>query len=303
MSNIILFGDCRESLRTFATLGMQAQTCVTSPPYFGLRDYDRDGQIGLEKTVEEYVEHLVEVFRCVRDVLRDDGTLWLNLGDSYAGGRGGARDPERWPKQSRNNRGAVVGSKDHTGFKDKQLLMVPARVAMALQADGWYLRQEIIWAKPNPMPESVKDRCTKSHEKIYLLAKSPTYYFDSEAIEEPTVEATRSRMRQNIASQRGSDAVPGKRNGTMKAVGNGVMRKKRDVWTVNVAKYRGAHFAVFPPALIEPCILAGSKAGDTVLDPFMGSGTTAAVAVKHGRSYLGCELNKDYDVMQQERLK
>jgi DNA modification methylase len=281
MPNLIKFGDCREIMRFYAELGLQARTCVTSPPYYGLRDYGHAGQIGLEQTPDDYIAAMVEVFRCVRDVLTDDGTLWLNLGDSYASDT------------------SVGRGKRTTGLGNKQLLMMPARVAIALQSDGWYLRQEIIWHKPNPMPESVTDRCTKSHEKIYLLAKQPKYYFDAEAIREP---AKWERW--------GAQTENKKHSGTAKHLGNKTIdelpirdtKNKRDVWAIPTRGYPGAHFATFPPALIEPCVLAGSALGDAVLDPFMGSGTTAQVALMHGRQYLGCELNEDYRILQDQRL-
>ncbi len=295
--NKIEFGDCRDTMRRWASEGVKAQMCVTSPPYFGLRDYGHEGQIGLEQTPEEYITAMVEVFRCVRDVLADDGTLWLNIGDTYGAG--------------------------------KQLLGIPWRVALALQSNGWVLRQDIIWHKPNPMPESVRDRCTKAHEYMFLLSKSERYFYNAEAIAQPLAETSKARLAQpNIANQRGSDRVPGKTNGNMKAVGprfggnkygddgreesrtksgnewKGESGKanRRSVWTVATRPYKGAHFATFPPALIEPCILAGSRPGDIVLDPFMGSGTTAAVSLQHGRQYLGCELNPEYSVLQQQRI-
>jgi DNA modification methylase len=245
-----------------------AQTCVTSPPYFGLRDYGHDGQIGLEQSLDEYVAALVSVFAEVRRVLADNGTLWVNLGDSYG--------------------------------KNKQLLGIPWRVAFALQSDGWYLRSEVIWNKPNPMPESVTDRLTKSHETIFLLAKNEQYFYDHEAIKEP---ATYTDNRHNTGRQ----TYNGKR-----AENDGLLqqsfvtvtdtRNKRSVWTVTVRGYKGAHFATYPPALIEPCVLAGSQEGDTVLDPFSGSGTTGEVALLHNRNYLGVELNPDYADISVERI-
>jgi DNA modification methylase len=287
------FGDCRETMRRWAADGVKVQTCVTSPPYFGLRDYGHEGQIGLEPTPEAYIAAMVEVFRCVRDVLADDGTLWLNLGDSYARdlGKGGSgpggkntaysgayTDAARIRSEAKGSSDGKVGRGDRApvrvggkGLKHKDLIGIPWMLAFALRADGWYLRQDIIWHKPNPMPESVRDRCTKAHEYIFLLSKSERYYFDSEAI-------------------------------TEKAVGSGETRNRRSVWTVTTKPYKGAHFATFPPDLIEPCILAGSRQGDVVLDPFMGSGTTAQVAVQHGRQYLGCELNPSYEPLQRSRL-
>jgi DNA modification methylase len=329
-TDTIAFGDCRTIMRKWAEEKVTVQTCITSPPYFGLRDYGHEGQLGLEETPDQYVSAMVEVFRCVRDVLADDGTLWLNLGDSYAAQRGGTQMPAETLAGGMHGKGGddsfrgrqIISAKTENaqetspsrnnpvahrncrafGLKHKDLIGIPWRVAFALQADGWYLRQDIIWHKPNPMPESVTDRCTKAHEYLFLLSKSERYYFDSEAIKEPVSASTQSRLAQDVKNQKGSDRVPGKTNGTMKAVGNGESRNRRSVWSVNVRPYKGAHFATFPPALIEPCILAGSKADDTVLDPFMGSGTTAAVAQRLGRHYLGCELNESYRPLQTERL-
>jgi DNA modification methylase len=333
--NIIEFGDCRETMRRWAAEGIKAQTCVTSPPYFGLRDYGHEGQIGLEQTPEEYIKAMVEVFRCVWDVLEDDGTLWLNIGDSYAGsgkGRNADGTHQEGGKQG-TNKGTILGSlikTDAPECKPKDLIGIPWMLAFALRADGWYLRQDIIWHKPNPMPESVQDRCTKAHEYIFLLSKSQKYYFDNEAIAEPLAASSVARLAQpTLAQQAGSDRVPGKTNGNMKAVGPRFggnkygdddseksrtksgnewagnetgRRNKRSVWTVTTKPYKGAHFATFPPDLIEPCILAGAPAGGVVIDPFMGSGTTAAVALQHGRQYLGCELKPEYGPLQQNRI-
>ena len=321
---MILNGDAIEMLKTLEDKSVNC--CVTSPPYFGLRDYGVDGQLGLEQTPEEYVENIVSVFREVKRVLKDDGTLWLNLGDSYAGGGNNRGNNSPLSKVQQGNRGAVGQCSDHAknirtieGVKRKELIGIPWRVAFALQADGWYLRQDIIWAKPNPMPESVRDRCTKSHEYIFLLSKNPKYYFDAAAIAEPVAESTKKRLAQDIENQHGSDRVQGKTNGPMKAVaprygGNkytkdpdvfnrtksGRMyeyhdkRNKRDVWTVSTKPFKGAHFAVFPPDLIRPCILAGSPKDGIVLDPFFGSGTTGMVAKEEGRDYIGIELNPEY---------
>lgn len=300
--NLIEFGDCRDTMRRWAEQGVKAQMCVSSPPYFGLRDYGHEGQIGLEQTPEQYIAAMVDVFRCVRDVLADDGTLWLNIGDSYASGGRAYRAPDA--KDGKNGR--VTGSfrpADPEGVKPKDLIGIPWILAFALRADGWYLRQDIIWHKPNPMPESVKDRCTKAHEYVFLLSKSERYFFDSDAVAEPVAASTVERLSQpTLHQQEVSARVPGKTNGNMKAVGNIEKRNRRSVWTVATRPYKGAHFATFPPALIEPCILAGSRPGDTVLDPFMGSGTTAAVALQHGRQYLGCELNAEYGALQAERI-
>lgn len=472
--NEILFGDCREIMRRWAEQGVKAQMCVTSPPYFGLRDYGVDGQIGLEQTPDEYVAKMVEVFRAVRDILADDGTLWLNLGDSYTSGNRGYRAPDKMNPA----RAMGVRPKTPEGLKPKELIGIPWRVAFALQqpyervrikdridrawlaalidgegcitalecksghgsgnsyppilqvrmcdpepiircceitgygkespkqeppsqggqrgsyqwcihgrkaADilaeiypyllvkrkqavvaynlqtvrdsyepkrgakipedalakqllcreilqklnarenvdlpswmvepriavepGWYLRQDVIWHKPNALPESVRDRCTKAHEYIFLLSKSPKYYFDAEAIKEPAVggQTGRAASFKREGSKR-AQAIPGQTVGTHRAdredvAYNGESRNKRSVWTVATKPYNGAHFATFPLALIEPCILAGSRPGDIVLDPFMGSGTTAEVAILHGRQYLGCELNEEYRGLQEARIR
>lgn len=276
--NNIEFGDCREIMRRWANDGVKAQTCVTSPPYFGLRDYGHKGQIGQEQTPEEYIKSMVDVFCCVWEILADEGTLWLNIGDSYA-------------------------NTNCNGLKPKDLIGIPWMLAFALRANGWYLRQDIIWHKPNPMPESVRDRCTKAHEYIFLLSKSQKYFFDAESIKEPVTTSSIARLSQpKLKEQKGSDRVPNKTNGNMKAVGQLDVRNRRSVWTVATRPYKGAHFATFPSALIEPCILSGSNIGDIVLDPFMGSGTTAAVAIKHGRQYFGCEINHEYKKLQDDRL-
>lgn len=317
--NTTEFGDCRAIMRRWAEIGVRVQTCVTSPPYFGLRDYGVDGQIGSEKTPQEYVDTLVETFRAVRDVLADDGTLWLNLGDSYAGSWGNQGRKEHRGKQRPiraemvqqvldgryPTKGTKTGSLKNTpGLKNKDLIGIPWRVAFALQADGWWLRQEIIWSKPNPMPRPDRDRCVTSHEHIFLLSKRQKYHFDYRAIQEPVAVSTISRLAQkNLPNQIGSARAVGKTNGNLKAVGNGVLRNRRSVWNVVKQGFKGAHFATFPPDLIKPCILAGSRPGDIVLDPFMGSGTTAGVALKHGRAYLGCELNPAYGDLHAERIR
>jgi DNA modification methylase len=323
--DLILFGDCRETLKKFDE---KARVCVTSPPYYGLRDYGtatwiggdpncnhrrdtkvkpencitghknhdtmlgvgdaiyksvcekcgairQDSQIGLEETPEEYVKEMVKVFRLVRDNLTDDGTLWLNIGDSYYNYRPGKG--QSYPKQSVsktkqdlpdecNKRGSKL-----EGLKEKDLIGIPWLLAFALRQDGWYLRQDIIWHKPNPMPESVRDRCTKSHEYIFLFSKSKNYYFDVDAIKESTTD------------------------------GKG-LKRKRSVWKVNTKPYKEAHFAVFPQELIEPCILSGSEEGDIILDPFMGSGTTAMVSKSLNRHYIGCELSEDYGDLISQRV-
>jgi DNA modification methylase len=313
--NKIEFGDCRDTMRRWASEGVKVQTCVTSPPYFGLRDYGHEGQIGLEQTPEQYITAMVEVFRCVKDVLADDGTLWLNIGDSYARQGGKHSDqPRNWDGREKDP-GAMHATRhvDNLGeqYKPKDLIGIPWMLAFALRADGWYLRQDIIWHKPNPMPESVRDRCTKAHEYIFLLSKSEKYFFDSEAMKEPATSGSAGTVRKNqprkmnatplYQSNRGGHKQEPMKQGAMGIPEDG-MRNRRSVWTVATRPYKGAHFATFPTALIEPCILAGSRPGDIVLDPFMGSGTTAAVSLQHGRQYLGCELNPEYGPLQQERI-
>jgi len=267
MKDTILFGDCRETL---SQIDEKVRMCVTSPPYYGLRNYgDESNQIGLEDTPEEYINNLVNIFHSVRNCLTDDGTLWVNIGDSYYNYRPGkgqalVKQTVSANKQDLPDKCARRGNKLE-GLKEKDLIGIPWMLAFALRADGWYLRQDIIWNKPNPMPESVRDRCTKSHEYIFLLSKNQNYYFDVDVIKEPT-------------------------------------RRKRSVWNINKKPYKGSHFAVFPPELITPCILAGSEKNDIVLDPFMGSGTTAMVARDLGRHYIGCELHEEYNDLIQQRV-
>ena len=304
----IITGDCIETMRRMSAGSVH--TCVTSPPYFGLRDYGHDGQIGLEPTPDEFVAALVAVFREVRRVLRDDGTLWLNLGDSYAGGVYSNHDVngEKWKKEMNGDKRRSRQQDQRKalaplGIKPKDLIGIPWRVAFALQADGWYLRQDIIWHKPNPMPESVRDRCAKAHEYVFLLSKSSRYYFDAEAIKEPVAASTVSRLAQpTLANQAGSARVPGKTNGNMKAVGDGETRNRRSVWTVTTKPFKGAHFATFPPDLIEPCVRAGAPLGGTVLDPFGGAGTTGLVAKMNYRNAVLCELNPEYAEMARARI-
>jgi DNA modification methylase len=309
----ILVGDVRQRLSDIVDGSVQC--CVTSPPYWGLRDYGNGGQIGLEQTPDGYVAELVAVFREVRRVLRDDGVLWLNLGDSYAGsGKGpagnlGATHVERHMEHKHS---AIVPE----GLKPKDLVGIPWRVAFALQSDGWYLRQDIIWAKPNPMPESVKDRCTKSHEYLFLLTKSNRYYFDDLAIAEPaTTKPGATWAERKAAGATAGNVIVGHetRNGTQRVVhGKGVtsnltrqdgLRNKRSVWTINTKPFRGAHFAVMPEALVEPCVLASTRPNDLVLDPFTGSGTVAVVALKHGRNFIGTELNPEYAEIAKNRIE
>jgi DNA modification methylase len=351
--NKIEFGDCRETMRRWKDQGIKAQTCVTSPPYYGLRDYGTakweggdnscehsismptkwndpkrgisvlrpetahrggtsshchkcgatriDSQLGLEETPEEYIKAMVEVFRCVWDVLEDDGTLWVNIGDSYCNSNGFARASAEYQREGRNNMPANDRKLDklhETGLKTKDLIGIPWMLSFALRADGWYLRQDIIWHKPNPMPESVQDRCTKAHEYIFLLSKSQKYYYDNESIKDPVKQdwGTRDRTDGKYHNE-GSGLQP--HGGLEKSY---EMANKRSVWTVNTKPYAGAHFAVFPTELIEPCIMAGAPVGGVVLDPFMGSGTTAQVAQHLGRQYLGCELNSAYKPLQDKRI-
>ena len=306
----ILIGDCRNLLREMAEKSVH--TCVTSPPYFGLRDYGMDDQIGLEQTPEAFVAEMVAVFREVKRVLRDDGTLWLNLGDSYASYRDGKATPDTTrgdsegtlvPKGSAKNRMASTFA--GSSIKHKDLIGIPWRVALALQADGWYLRQDIIWHKPNPMPESVTDRCTKAHEYIFLLSKSPQYYFDHEAIKEKSngwpIGGAKSRGKTNYAIASGVNVSP-QRDSNGGLGGDGETRNKRSVWTVTTKPFKGAHFATFPPDLIEPCILAGCPEGGTVLDPFGGAGTTGLVASNHNRNSILCELNPKYAQLALDRI-
>ncbi len=363
--NKIKFGDCRETMRQWAQEGVKAQMCVTSPPYYGLRDYGtgkwiggdpncshkrdskfseatitghknmagavgdgiyksvcpkcgavrEDLQLGLEETPEEYIANMVDVFRCVKDILADDGVLWVNIGDSYAnsgvmnpGGHKGLADAkERYDGVKRNpeNESRMNNSLNPVrrslseGIKQKDLIGIPWMLAFALRADGWYLRQDIIWHKPNPMPESVQDRCTKAHEYIFLLSKSQKYFYDANAIKEDatsTDESNRNRDDSKLNNTPGRTRMAGLTTNHYES------RNKRSVWSIPVKPYSGAHFAVFPEELIEPCIMAGSRVGDVVLDPFMGSGTTAQVAQNLGRKYLGCELNPEYEALQNKRL-
>jgi len=360
---MIIIGDVRTALSEVEDESIQ--TCITSPPYWGLRDYGtssweggdencehikdesktksfgnpnfnenrpsreatktkgfyyenecgdcgavrKDSQIGLEQSPDEYVAELVAVFREVRRVLKDDGTLWLNLGDSYSGS-GKGRNPDGtvhvsalMAKQG-TSAGTIMGAISTRvvpdGLKPKDLIGIPWRVAFALQADGWYLRQDIIWAKPNPMPESVTDRCTKSHEYIFLLSKSRKYFYDNEAIKEPAQNwGTRDRSEM----RGGTDDPKLKHHGLEgKESEENPQRNKRDVWTINTQGYSGAHFAVMPEALVEPCILAGSRGGDTVLDPFTGSGTVGLVALRYGREFIGVELNPEYAAIAKHRM-
>lgn len=305
--NKIEFGDCREIMRKWASQGVKAQTCITSPPYYGLRDYGHEGQIGHEDTPEEFIQKLVEVFRCVWDVLKDDGTLWVNIGDSYCNSNGFARASPEYQREGRNNMPANDRNLDKlhaTGLKTKDLIGIPWMLAFALRADGWYLRQDIIWSKTNPMPESVQDRCTKAHEYIFLLSKSQKYFYDNESIKEKSIHAGEQRSfnsPKKAMRNVGGKVSTGNEHPDALPVEVSELKNKRSVWTVNPKPYAGAHFAVFPEELIEPCILAGAPVGGIVLDPFMGSGTTAQVAQDLGRQYIGCELNPEYGKLQKKR--
>ena len=310
----LVCGDSRSVLQTLPENSVHC--CVTSPPYFNLRDYGVNGQIGIEETPETYINALVEVFREVRRVLRPDGTAWVNIADTYAANRTYQLHDTRGTKDHTDSK----GSKVPTGCKPKDMIGIPWMLAFALRDDGWYLRQDIIWQKPNCMPESVKDRCTKSHEHIFLLSKSPQYYFDAEAISEPIAESSKKRFMQDIERQTGSNRQPGKTNGAMKAAmprfGRGkdgeqgekeyvpiLRRNKRDVWSISTKGFKGAHFAVFPEELVEPCVFAGSPINGTVLDPFCGSGTVGVVSLKNGRDFIGIELNPAYVEIAQERIR
>ena len=297
MKDTILYGDCRT---TIPTITEPIQMCVTSPPYYGLRDYGgEDKQIGQEGSPEEFVDQLVEVFKKVRDVMVDDGTLWVNMGDTYYNYRSDGNYPKQTVSKTNQdlpNFSPARGNK-LKGLKSKDLIGVPWLLAFALRKDGWYLRQDIIWHKPNPMPESVKDRCTKSHEYIFLLSKSKNYYYDNEAIKEPAKDwGTRDRTNGKYHNK-GTGLSP--HTGLSKSYPT---KNKRSVWTVTSKPYKEAHFATYPPDLIEPCIKAGSRKGDIILDPFMGSGTTAMVSKQLDRHFIGCELHDSYKTLIDGRL-
>ena len=301
MRDTILYGDCRETLKNVTNSSVQM--CVTSPPYYGLRDYGgEEKQIGQEQTPEEFIEQLVSVFREVKRTLKDDGTLWVNIGDSYYNYRPskGKSYPKQTVSKTKQDLPDYSSKRNNklSNLKEKDLIGIPWMLAFALRADGWYLRQDIIWHKPNPMPESVKDRCTKSHEYIFLLSKNKKYYYDNEAIKEPVKQDWGTRNRTNGKYHNsGSGLHP--HSGLTKSYDR---KNKRDVWSVTNKPYKHAHFATFPPDLIEPPILAGSREGDIVLDPFMGSGPTAMVSKQHGRYYIGCELHDDYKDLIDQRM-
>ena len=301
MRDTILYGDCRETLKNVTNSSVQM--CVTSPPYYGLRDYGGEkNQIGQEQTPEQFIDELVKVFREVKRTLKDDGTLWLNIGDSYYNYRPskGKSYPKQTVSKTKQDLPDYSSKRNNklSNLKEKDLIGIPWMLAFALRADGWYLRQDIIWHKPNPMPESVKDRCTKSHEYIFLLSKNKKYYYDNEAIKEPVKQDWGTRNRANGKYHNsGSGLQP--HSGLTKSY---TTKNKRSVWSVTNKPYKHAHFATFPPDLIIPPILAGSKKGDIVLDPFMGSGTTGMVAKEHGRYFIGCELHADYKELIRQRM-
>ncbi len=298
--NALLVGDCLDGLRALPDGCVQA--CVTSPPYYGLRDYGNAAQIGQESSPRAFVDALVAVFAEVRRVLRPDGTLWMNLGDSYAATTKGSSGKG---EKQRTNAGTLLADrrwKGPDGLKPKDLMGIPWRVAFALQDAGWWLRSDIVWSKPNPMPESVTDRPTRAHEYLFLLTKRERYFYDAAAIREPVAASTsrdarigteRPRDNDGAAVDFGAGTSASRRNAT-NAIGNKVDRNARSVWSIGSEPFDGAHFATMPPELARRCILAGSRRGDVVLDPFAGAGTTALVAVGNGRRAIGCELNPEY---------
>jgi len=298
MSDVdIQCGDCVELMRKMVSESVNC--CVTSPPYFGLRDYGNDGQIGLESTPEEFVSKMVDVFHEVHRVLRDDGTLWLNLSDSYSGSGKGAWSKKDVQKECYVPDPKSEQSNTYRGLPSKNLIGIPWRVALALQGYGWILRDAIIWHKPNPMPESVTDRCTRCYETIFMFSKKPKYYFDQESIKEPctsTDSSCRDRDRTRLNNTPGRTGMNGLKTNHYET------RNKRNVWSITTASSKDAHFAVFPKKLIEPCILAGCPVGGTVLDPFGGSGTTGVVALENARNAVLCELNPDYVELIKSRI-
>jgi DNA modification methylase len=322
MRNKIYNENCLTGLKKLPENSIDC--CITSPPYFGLRDYGTAEQIGLEETPELFVAAMVEVFTEVKRVLKNDGTLWLNLGDSYSGAGGASGHNEQTMNLGAKTKdyGAVKSGGKRYGLKAKDLIGIPWMVAFALRSSGWYLRQDIIWNKPNPMPESVTDRCTKSHEYIFLMSKSAKYYYDNDSIKTDATYSSIQRTNQDLENQKGSDRVPGKTNGNMKAIStfgnrNGQLNKlhsgneyfplekanKRSVWTVTTKPFSEAHFATFPQDLIVDMVKAGCPEDGIILDPFMGAGTTAVVARKLNRNYVGFELNTAYIKIAENRLR
>ena len=309
--NKIICGDALETLRSFPDESISC--CITSPPYYGLRDYKSDGQIGREKTVEEYLDRLVAVFREVRRVLKSGGTCFLVIGDSYAGsggGKGQYMDP-KYPK-GRNGQNPSITQKV-LGYKSKDLMGIPWRLAFALREDGWYLRSDIIWHKENAMPEACKDRPTRSYEHIFLLSKSPRYYYDYDSLAEPMKEVSkkryvRGRSKENKYLNENSGAKIQKINeargyGQYKGDNIPQFRNKRDIWTINTTSFRGNHYAAFPPKLAEICMIAGCPKGGIILDPFIGSGTVGLIALLHNRKYIGIELNEEYVNLTKKRIE
>ncbi len=301
----MVFGLINGDARAIPLADRSVQCCVTSPPYYGLRDYGIDGQIGLERTPEEYVSSMVGVFREVRRVLADDGTLWLNIGDSYATNRSYQVTPTKWKELSFGKSNA---SKVPDGLKPKDLIGIPWMLAFALRADGWWLRSDIIWSKPNPMPESVRDRPTKAHEYLFLLSKNERYYYDALAIADPLKrpgEAFRKTPAKFGGALKFAEAKKQSRlHSGNKYTGTATgTRNRRTVWTVATTPCSEAHFAVYPISLVEPCVLAGCPEGGTVLDPFSGAGTTGLAALKNGRNYVGIELNPEYNKIARSRAE
>ncbi|MFP9230712.1 DNA-methyltransferase [Pectobacterium cacticida] len=295
-------GDCLALLERMRADCVRVQTCITSPPYFGLRSYlppdhaDKHLEIGAHGTPEQYIKRLIHVFRAVRDILADDGTLWIVIGDSYAARRTYQAASTKGGTKHGSAQAAVGAIWPAGDVKAKDMLGIPWMLAFALRRDGWYLRQDVIWHKPNAMPESVTDRCTRSHEYVFLLSKRPRYYFDHTAIREPSLDP-RGPGNLNPVRQPPNErtsSVNANLRGNLHRIGARTMRNKRDVWTVSTRPFKGSHFAVFPDRLIVPCILASSRTGDTVLDPFMGSGTTGAVALRLQRHFIGCELVRSF---------
>jgi len=307
-TNIILNGDSAEMLKTLPPDSVHC--CVTSPPYYGLRDYGIAGQIGREETPEQYIKRLVSVFREVWRVLRSDGTLWVNIADTYCGT--GSKGSHFDPKNPKGRTGQQVSINHHApGCKQKDLIGIPWLLAFALRNDGWYLRNAVIWEKGNAMPESAKDRLTRSYEFVFLLAKSKKYYYDWLAIAEPTAEVSIKRLKGGRGQHKYAGGIDGqsaqginspRAAGATRTEEIPVFRNKRDVWRINTAPYTGAHFAAYPPKLAQTCILAGCPPGGVVLDPFFGSGTTGFVAQQHGRRYIGIDINAEYCRLADERI-
>lgn len=297
----VLIGDARETLKTLESGSVQC--CVTSPPYYSLRDYGVDGQIGLEPTPDAYVASLVDVFRELKRVLADDGVFWLNIGDSYSSGNRKTQcDPSGFTGQPSKTSGGAMRVPPIAGIKPKDLLMIPARLALALQADGWYLRSHCIWAKPNPMPESVRDRPTSAHESVFLLTKRARYFYDEGAVREPAVCTARPETSRHKPTHKSANYGNGHKGGTLGFNQPEKGRNMRNVWSITSRPYKGAHFATFPPELAARCVKAGSRPGDIVIDPFFGAGTVGLVGSQLGRSVIGIELNAEYAALAEQRI-